>query len=139
MRIRGTVVSNLKRARRNIEAQSAHFVGLPHREDLYPGTVNLAIGPKRFEVLKCDYYYPEVRWKAEGDDVGMTEDFCLVKLGKLGRPGKPRQARGYLYLPSASPNRQGGEVLEVWTEFVAGLREGDELEIEIPGGRLRII
>jgi hypothetical protein len=99
LRIRGTVVSNLKRARRNIEAQSRYFGGLPYRQDLYPGTLNLHIGPGRFDVLKCDYYYPDVHWKAEGDDTGMTEDFCLVTLGKLGRPGKLRQARGYLCQP----------------------------------------
>ena len=132
MKIKGIISSNLGEASQNIKIQLPYFRDLPNRQRLHCGTINLDIYPKKFILLKSYKVYSNVDW-------GKTiEDFHFIKLLKLGKPGKLEKTEGYLYLPSNSPNYQKGSVLEIWTEWIAGISIKEEWEIEIPDGYLKV-
>ncbi len=133
MVIYGKVSSNNSAASMNMKSQIKHFKKLPNKKRLHTGTINVDISPNKFRVLKNDYIFTNVKW-----ELG-TEDFELIRIRKFGKRNERKAVFGYLYLPSGSPNRRDRFVLEVWTEWFNDMNMDDEVELEIPDGRLEIV
>lgn len=133
MIIKGKISSNCSAASCNIKQQKCYFGKLENLDKLHDGTINLDISPKEFNVIKTVYSYPKINWGP------MTEDFDFIPIEKITHCStNVESVSGYLYLPSRSPNRLGGKILEIWTEFIEGVKIGDTLEIVIPDGYLEV-
>lgn len=132
MIIKGVICSNLGRAHINILLQSPYMSALPHIKELHPGTINLNIAPQTFFLKKSAYHFPDIDWGKK------VESFDFVPITALMFKGKTIPVRGYLYLPTKSPNRQGREVLEIWTTRMEGMTVGKELSVEIPEGYIEV-
>lgn len=137
MIIKGKLTSNCKLAGKNIAKQKPFFTNLPDMDDLHDGTINIDISPDYFQVCKHDYAEHHINWTGNG-----PEDFLFIRITGFGMSGKRENVKGYLYLPLNSPNKIGGRVLEVWTEYVTfidSLNDDDILEIELPDGMIGIL
>ncbi|MEW6109863.1 MAG: hypothetical protein AB1632_11960 [Nitrospirota bacterium] len=132
MIIKGIICSSLKSASSNIKLQKKYFKGLPFIRRLYDGTINLNISPRKFIVKKADFVFRSIHWGP------LTEDFDFIPIRQINSGRGRVSITGYLYLPSLSPNRYGGTVLEIWTEWIDNITAGEIMEIKIPDNRLEI-
>ena len=132
MKVSGGVCSNLGRAHINIPYQAPHMQGLPHISELHPGTINLSIAPRKFTLLKSAFHFPGIDWGPK------VEDFDFVTVTGITFGGEAYSIVGYLYLPTKSPNRQGREVLEIWTTRMEGVKQGDAVTVIIPDGYIEV-
>lgn len=132
MIINGVISSNCGAASANIRAQKIHFNGLKNIDKLHDGTINLDISPGQFQIIKSLHKFSSINWGR------MTEDFELIPIEKIAYRSNLTSVSGYLYLPSESLNRKGGKILEIWTEFIEDIVKGEQIEIAIPNGYLKV-
>ena len=118
-----------------LRMQIPHFLalGLDLRE-LFIGTLNVSIAPLQYRVVKAKHTFRKVNWHSTEP----AEDFSFFDV-RVVRPDAP-SVEGYIYFPhpDTKPEHfQQPDVLELLLPFVAGLRYGMDLKLEVPPGQMR--
>ena len=112
-------------------------VGL-NLSDYYPGTLNLSIAPRRFEILSPEYTFRQVKWHPTEP----AEDFTFINC-QISHPASSEVCDGYIYYPhpETKPEHfQPDDVIEViLSEFQENLSYGDEVELVVDESRIRFI
>ncbi len=94
----------------------------------HPGTINVSIAPRRWELVRPDHTLRDVRWH----DVEPPEDFSFVRIGFVGPRGTRHPAMVYFPHPDTKPDHaQPDDVVEVLAPHVAGLSVGDEVVLVV--------
>jgi len=106
-----------------ISLQKPHFTkaGIPNISNIYNGTINIDISPRKLKITKPDY---EIRctWLENA-----TETFWFVK-GQLEY--KDKKYDGYIYYPLPSKLKEHSDnTIEFLCEKVGGLRHKDTISI----------
>lgn len=144
-RVQGTVVKGHRVA--SGEADDPRFpegtlaLQRPHFKDrgleiglYHPGTVNVSIEPHAFSVRKARYTFRQVKWAADEP----AEDFSFFDCRVLYQD-QIREGLVYYPHPETKPEHfQDPHVLEVLTDYLAGLSYGDEILLELPADQIAI-
>lgn len=94
----------------------------------HPGTVNVSIAPRRWELVAPDHTLRDVRWHDEAP----PEDFSFVRIRFVGPDGTPHPAMVYLPHPDTKPDHaQPDDVVEVLAPHVPGLSVGDDVVLVV--------
>ena len=106
--------------------------------DLSPyhaGTLNVSITPRRYAIIRPARTFRNVRWSATEP----TEDFsffdCRVRYG-----GTRYDGLVYYPHPETKPEHvQPPDVLEILTGFIADVRYGDAVVLELDPAQMRVL
>ena len=120
---------------RNIGKQIAKIYesGVPDDVYLFHFTLPIDISPEKYSVLKYDHII----------NIGDNK-IGLIKINKItykSADGKVvlenKQGAGYLYF--AATDNKKGNILEVWTQEILGVSDGDSFEIKLKKGVIELI
>lgn len=105
--------------------------GVENMSDIFNGTINLDISPRKFKILKPDYEIECREWS-----LGVTETFqlvsCLINYKKSTH-------KGYIYYPCTSPVKSHKDnVVELLAPFIEGVNSGSIISIQIQDGKVRL-
>lgn len=120
-----------------IALQRPHFAarGLD-LSGFHPGTVNVSIAPLRWEVVRADHTFRDVRWT----DTQPAEDFSFVAIGLQDPTGRRHDALVYHPHPDTKPDHvQPDDVVEVLAPKIPDLAVGDPVRLYVDPSRLRIV
>ncbi|RYD48573.1 MAG: hypothetical protein EOP83_26335 [Verrucomicrobiaceae bacterium] len=108
---------------------------IPHFKDLgidltpfYPGTINVGIAPRVYQVVSAPYTFRDVRWHPEEP----AEDFSFFDVELLADDNESVIAAGLIYHPhpDTKPEHfQKPDVLELLLPYVEGIAYGRTLRL----------
>jgi hypothetical protein len=116
-----------------IELQRPFFerAGFPMK-DIYSGTVNVDISPKRIVIEKPDFEIECVDWSP-----GVTETFDLVAVEILYQS---RSYAGYIYYPLPSPIKSHPDhFIELLAPKIVALKKGKKIKVIFPKEKIRLL
>lgn len=98
-------------------------------------TINVDIRPWRFEIIKTEYLFKQLKWSehCQAEDFSLVS--CQVKVEGECYPG-------YLYYPhpETKPDHfHDAGVMEVISQPIAGLAEHQAIELYFEDGRIRLV
>lgn len=119
--------SNSPYADGSIVLQTPHFkkLGLD-LSGFFPGTLNISIAPKSFEILQPDYQFEQVEWIDGFPPETFSFCKCIVRFNDI-------VSRGYVYYPHPETKTQhfhNESLIEVICEEVPGIGYGDKVSLE---------
>ena len=101
----------------------------------YKGTLNVDISPYRWKPIKPDHYLEQINWT----DLIPPESFMFFACRLIH---KNRIYGGMIYFPDPKTkvqHFQREDMIEILTSRIRGIAHGDEVEIEIAEGRIRLL
>ena len=117
-----------------LRMQTPHFQALGFDiSRLYLGTLNVSIVPLRYQVVKARHTFTQVKWHPTEP----AEDFSFFDVRVACPDGT--SVSGFIYYPhpDTKPEHfQQPDVLELLLPFVAGLRYGMTLKLEVPTAQM---
>jgi len=142
--LRGVVVKGHRVASRpsdvypygTLEKQKPFFKDLGlDLEHFYNGTLNLSIGPNRFEMTSPEITLELVEWT----DLHPPETFSFSRCTLIYNGTR---YAGLVYYPHPETKIRHFEnpsIIEILTTYVPGIRYGDEVEIELNRDEITVI
>lgn len=145
MRLKGKVIEGYKIASgystsgrypdSTIKLQTPHFLkrGVDI-SDFYPGTLNISIAPRTFEILQPTYVLKDVDWIPSHQPE--TFMFCKCEV-----TFQNQKCEGLIYYPSPETKEihfQSPSTIEVLAPHIPGLSYGDEIELILSPDQIRI-
>lgn len=101
----------------------------------FPGTLNINISPKRFEIQSAPYTFKNVHW-AEGF---APEDFSFVPC-QIAYQGQTVDSLIYYPHPETKIGHfQNPSVVEVIAPLISGLRYGDQVMLSMNPEQVKIL
>jgi hypothetical protein len=101
----------------------------------YRGTLNISIAPQTFEMVAPANTFRQVAWT----DLHPPEDFsfsaCKIKF-------KEEEYSGYVYYPHPETKKrhfENASILEIISTLIPGIKYGEQVEVEVNGGEIRIV
>lgn len=104
-------------------------------DDFYNGTLNVAIDPHTFAMIKPGFTFERVAWT----DLHPPETFSFSRCAVLF---EGKRYAGWVYYPHPETkirHFQERSMIEILVEFVPGIHYGDELGLELNGEEIQII
>ncbi|MFC1696881.1 hypothetical protein ACFL1H_00985 [Nanoarchaeota archaeon] len=141
MKIKGKIINSLNGANLTLKKQKKLFIdlGLPKVKDLFLGTINVQLDNSQYTIKKLDYTYWGVVWERHPHGGPKKCDtFGFIKIKKIVYEDKTYSNPGYLYFPSGSPHLAYRTTLELYCKKLANVKAGNDIEIEIANGLLKI-
>ncbi|BDX05648.1 hypothetical protein [Planctobacterium marinum] len=92
----------------------------------FPGTLNVAITPHKFKMLRPSHIFEKVEWIAGFNAETFSFAECKLVFGEISM-------RGYVHYPHPETKTQhfhNDQLLEVLCPFVEGIRYGDKVRLE---------
>jgi hypothetical protein len=113
-----------------LHMQSAHFAALGlDLSGFYKGTINVAIAPLRYRVVRAPLTFRQVKWHASEP----PEDFSFFDVCLLRPNSQPVVGKIYYPHPDTKPTHfQQPDVLELLLPYVQGLVYGEEVQLRVP-------
>jgi hypothetical protein len=104
-------------------------------DDYYLGTINLSISPHQYEVKVPKCTFRNVKWSPDNP----AEDFSFLDCRIVTDSNSPLNGLIYYPHPETKPEHfQSPDILEIITFPIDGLKEGDELTIELDRQQMEI-
>ncbi|PNW46534.1 UNVERIFIED_CONTAM: hypothetical protein BEN50_12000 [Euhalothece sp. KZN 001] len=104
-------------------------------DDYYLGTINLSISPHQYEVKAPKCTFRNVKWSPDNP----AEDFSFFDCRVVTDSNNPLNGLIYYPHPETKPEHfQSPDILEIITFPIDGLKEGDELMIELDRQQMEI-
>jgi hypothetical protein len=105
--------------------------GISGIEDVYPGTINMDISPREFQINTPDHMVSDITW-----DKGATESFQFIKTRILF---DEKDYAGYIYYPMPSELKSHPDTrIELLAPKIAGLEYGKEIAIFVADGKISV-
>jgi len=120
-----------------LEMQKPAFRKLGLNLDSYfMGTINVAIAPHKYEIIKAKHTFRNVKWSPNE----LAEDFSFFDCRLSIRENE--QVEGLIYYPhpETKPEHfQASDILEVITPLISGLQYECEIVLEVSKQQMKII
>lgn len=138
MIIEGILAKGLGHATETIPSQKELFkeLGLPNVEKFFNGTLNIDISPRKFSVLKYDYFFKAVEW---GSKNNKAEDFGFIKIAALEYADEHYDQVGYIYVPFNSPHFSNPSQFEVISIPIPKIEMGNKIRIHIDSNKIKLL
>lgn len=119
-----------------IALQRPHFAarGLD-LSGFHPATVNVSMAPARWELVRADHTFRDVRWSPTQP----PEDFSFVAVVLVDADGQFHDALVYRPHPDTKPEHvQPADVVEVLASRIPDLAVGDQVALLVDPSRLHV-
>ncbi len=119
----------------SIALQSPHFLAAGvDLSGYHPGTINISIAPRRYEVRKAAHTLRKLSWLPDYP----PEDFSFFDC-RLTLSGRTVDGLVYYPHPETKPEfHQDPHVLEILAPFLEGLQVGDRIVLALPAGQIAV-
>ncbi|WP_199315583.1 hypothetical protein [Aerosakkonema funiforme] len=118
-----------------IEMQKPFFqeLGLD-LSNYFPGTINVSIAPRTYEIKRAKYTFRNVKWSAEP-----AEDFSFCDCQIWLKQGESQSGLIYYPHPETKPEHfQTPDTLEIITSFIGELKYGSKVIIAIDSEQIKL-
>lgn len=134
MKLEGIVKEGKGRANITIAKQKPFFKqeGLKNVDNFEDGSINVDISPSKYEVLKFDYFFENIKW-----DKDKIEDFGFIIIEKIIYNNCEWVKPGYIYIPHNSPHFNDKSQFEVMSIKIHGIISDKEIGLIIKEGKLK--